>query len=233
MKIFLDTGHLEEIRQAVDLGVVDGVTTNPTLAAKEGRPFRELILEMCQLLKEGVVNAEVVSTETEGMVREARELASWHPNIVVKVPMTRDGIRAAHILKEEGIRSNVTLVFSPAQALLAAKAGAYFVSPFLGRLDDVAENGLGVLREILEIYRAQNFSTQVLAASLRHPMHVVEAAQMGSHVATMPFKVFEQLFSHPLTDRGLETFLKDWEKARPVLGEILEPTKSRNTTRQR
>src|SRR5581483_1077147 len=167
MKIFLDTGHLEEIRRAVDLGVVDGVTTNPTLASKEGRPFRDLILEMCKLLKDGVVNAEVVSTDTEGMLREARELAGWHPNIVVKVPMTR-----------EGIRVNVTLVFSPAQALLAAKAGAYFVSPFLGRLDDMAENGLGVLREIMEMYRAQSFSTQVLAASLRHPIHVVEAAKM-------------------------------------------------------
>lgn len=228
MKIFLDTGHLEEIRHAVDLGVVDGVTTNPTLASKEGRPFRELILEMCNLLKEGVVNAEVVSTGTEGMLREARELASWHPNIVVKVPMTRDGIRALHVLHGEGIRVNVTLVFSPAQALLAAKAGAYFVSPFLGRLDDVSENGLGVLREILEIYRAQNFTTQVLAASLRHPIHVVEAAKLGSHIATMPFKVFEQLFAHPLTDRGLEAFLKDWEKARPVLGEIIESAKARN-----
>lgn len=228
MKIFLDTGHLEEIRHAVDLGVVDGVTTNPTLASKEGRPFRELILEMCNLLKEGVVNAEVVSTDTEGMLREARELASWHPNIVVKVPMTRDGIRALHVLHGKGIRVNVTLVFSPAQALLAAKAGAYFVSPFLGRLDDVSENGLGVLREILEIYRAQSFTTQVLAASLRHPIHVVEAAKLGSHIATMPFKVFEQLFAHPLTDRGLEAFLKDWEKARPVLGEIIEPAKARN-----
>src|SRR5690242_9923821 len=175
MKIFLDTGNLDEIRQASDLGVVDGVTTNPTLAAKEGRPFRELILEMCGLLKDGVVNAEVVSPETEGMLREARELASWHPNIVVKVPMTREGVRALHVLHREGIRVNVTLVFSPAQALVVAKAGAYFVSPFLGRLDDIAENGLDVLREILDIYRCAEFSTQVLAASLRHPIHVVEA----------------------------------------------------------
>ena len=227
MKIFLDTGHLEEIRQAVDLGVLDGVTTNPTLASKEGRPFRELILEMCKLLKNGIVNGEVVSTDTEGMLREGRELASWHPNIVVKVPMTRDGIRAGHRLHEEGIRTNVTLVFSPAQAILAAKAGAYFVSPFLGRLDDIGENGLRLLQDILEIYRAQNFSTQVLAASLRHPVHVIEAAKMGSHIATMPFKVFEQLFAHPLTDRGLEGFLKDWEKARKVLGEIVEPAKAR------
>jgi len=227
MKIFLDTGNLDEIRHAVDLGVVDGVTTNPTLAAKERRPFRELILEMCRLLKDGVVNAEVVSTDTQGMLREGRELASWHSNIVVKVPMTTDGIRALHVLHGEGIRVNVTLVFSPAQALIAAKAGAYFVSPFLGRLDDIAENGLGALREIVEIYRVQNFSTQILAASLRHPLHVVEAAKMGAHIATMPFKVFEQLFKHPLTDRGLEAFLKDWEKARQVLGEIIEPARTR------
>jgi transaldolase len=157
------------------------------------------------------------------MLREGRELASWHPNIVVKVSMTTNGIRALHVLHGEGIRVNVTLVFSPAQALIAAKAGAYFVSPFLGRLDDIAENGLGPLREVVQIYSVQNFSTQVLAASLRHPIHGVEAAKMGSHIATMPFKVFEQLFKHPLTDRGLEAFLKDWEKARQVLGEIISP----------
>lgn len=223
MKIFLDTGNLDEIRQAAAFGVLDGVTTNPTLAAKEGRPFRELILEMCAIVKDGVVNAEVVSTGVEGMLFEARELASWHPNIVVKVPMTPAGVRALNVLRGEGIRVNVTLVFSPTQALLAAKAGAYFVSPFLGRLDDIAENGLGLLRDILEIYRVHKFSTQVLAASLRHPMHVVEAAKMGAHIGTMPFKVFEQLFKHPLTDHGLEAFLKDWEKARHVLGEIVEP----------
>jgi transaldolase len=231
MKLFLDTGHLEEIRHAVDLGVVDGVTTNPTLASKEGRRFRDLILEMCKLLKDGVVNAEVVSTDAEGMLREARELASWHPNIVVKLPMTRDGIRALHILHADEIRVNVTLVFSSAQALLAAKAGAYFVSPFLGRLDDIGEDGLGVLREILAIYRAQSFSTQVLAASLRSPMQVMEAAKLGSHIATMPFKVFEQLFTHPLMDRGLEAFIQDWEKARGVLGEIIEPVKAQNAGR--
>jgi transaldolase len=231
MKIFLDTGNLDEIRQAASFGLLDGVTTNPTLAAKEGRPFRELILEMCEIVKDGVVNAEVVSTDFEGMLREARELASWHPNIVVKLPMTPPGVRALNVLHGETIRVNVTLVFSPTQALLVAKAGAYFVSPFLGRLDDIAEDGLGLLREILEIYRAYNFTTQVLAASLRHPMHVVEAAKMGTHIGTMPFKVFEQLFKHPLTDRGLEGFLKDWEKARQVLGEIIEPAKARNVGR--
>lgn len=231
MKIFLDTGNLDEIRQAASFGLLDGVTTNPTLAAKEGGPFRELILEMCEIVKDGVVNAEVVSTDFEGMLREARELASWHPNIVVKLPMTPPGVRALNVLHGESIRVNVTLVFSPTQALLVAKAGAYFVSPFLGRLDDIAEDGLGLLREILEIYRAYNFTTQVLAASLRHPMHVVEAAKMGTHIGTMPFKVFEQLFKHPLTDRGLEGFLKDWEKARQVLGEIIEPAKARNVGR--
>jgi transaldolase len=227
MKIFLDTANLDEIRQAAALGVLDGVTTNPTLAAKEGRPFRELILEMCGIVKNGIVNAEVVSTDTEGMLREGHELASWHPNIVVKVPMTRDGLRALNVLHGEGIRVNVTLVFSPTQALLVAKAGAYFVSPFLGRLDDIAQDGLGLLREILEIYRAYNFQTQVLAASLRHPLHVVAAAKMGAHIGTMPFKVFEQLIQHPLTDRGLQNFLKDWEKARSVLGEIIEPAGAR------
>ncbi len=231
MKIFLDTANLEEIRQATALGVLDGITTNPTLAAREGRPFRELILEACELLKGGVVNAEVVSTDTEGMLREARELASWHPSIVVKVPMTPAGIQAVRLLREEGIRTNVTLVFSPAQALLAAKAGAYFVSPFLGRLDDIAQNGLGLLAEIVTIYRNYRFSTQVLAASLRHPMHVVEAARLGADIATMPYKVFEQLFRHPLTDRGLEAFLKDWEKARSVLGEIVEPAPTRGGSR--
>ena len=225
MKFFLDTANLDEIRQAASLGVLDGITTNPTLAAKEKKPFRELVLEICDVVKNGVVNAEVVSTNTEGMLREARELASWHRNIVVKVPMTTDGVRALTVLAREGIRVNITLVFSPSQALIVAKAGAYFVSPFLGRLDDISQDGLGLLREILEIYRAYNFKTEVLAASLRHPLHVVEAAKMGAHIGTMPFKVFEQLFKHPLTDRGLEGFLKDWEKAREVLGEIVEPAR--------
>jgi transaldolase len=223
MKFFLDTANPEEIRQAASLGVLDGITTNPTLAAKEKKPFRELILEICEIVKNGVVNAEVVSTDTAGMLREAHELASWHPNIVVKIPMTMDGVRALTVLAKEGIRINITLVFSPSQALIVAKAGAYFVSPFLGRLDDVSQDGLGLLREILEIYRAYNFKTEVLAASLRHPLHVVEAAKMGAHIGTMPFKVFEQLFKHPLTDRGLEAFLKDWENAREVLGDIVEP----------
>jgi transaldolase len=221
MKIFLDTANLEELRRGVALGVVDGVTTNPTLVAKEKRPFREHILEICEVMKGGVVNAEVVSTDTAGILREAREVAGWHPSIVVKIPMVPDGVRALSILSKEGIRVNVTLVFSAPQALLVAKAGAYFVSPFLGRLDDIGQDGLQLLREIMDIYRAYNFPTQVLAASLRHPVHVVEAAKMGAHIGTMPYKVFEQLFHHPLTDKGLAGFLADWEKARDVLGNIL------------
>lgn len=231
MKIFLDTANLNEIQQAADFGLLDGITTNPTLAAREGRPFRELILAACDLVKNGIVNAEVVSTDLEGMLREGRELASWHPNIVVKVPMTPAGVRALHILHGEGIRINVTLVFSAAQALLVAKAGAWFVSPFLGRLDDIAQDGLHVLREIMEIYRGYQFPTQVLAASLRHPLHVIEAAKMGAHIGTMPFKVYEQLFKHPLTDQGLAAFLKDWEKARPVLGEIVPAVAARPAAR--
>jgi transaldolase len=223
MKIFLDTANLDEIRQAAALGVLDGVTTNPSLAAKEKRPFRDLIIEICEIVKGGAISAEAVATDYEGMLREAREVASWHPNVVVKLPTTPTGVRACHTLSGENIRINMTLVFSPSQALLVAKAGAYFCSPFLGRLDDISQDGLALLKDILLIYRNYNFSTEVLAASLRHPMHVVEAAKMGAHIGTMPFKVFEQLFKHPLTDRGLEAFLKDWEKARAVLGDITEP----------
>ncbi len=220
MKFFLDTANVDEIRQAAAMGVLDGVTTNPTLAAKEKKPFKQMILEICEVVKNGVVNAEVVSTDVAGMLREGREVATWHKNVVVKIPMTPAGIQACHTLSGEGIRCNVTLVFSPSQALICAKAGAYFVSPFLGRLDDISQDGLVLLRDILQIYRAYNFPTQVLAASLRHPIHVVEAAKMGAHIGTMPFKVFEQLFKHPLTDKGLEGFLKDWEKARDALGDV-------------
>ena len=219
MKFFLDTGNVEEIRCAAELGVLDGVTTNPTLQAKEGKPFREALLEMCSLVS--VVNGEVVATDAAGMIAEGREIALLHPNIVVKIPMTTEGFKAIKVLRAEGIRINVTLVFSPAQALLVAKAGGYFVSPFVGRLDDIAADGMKVVRDIVEIYRQYGYETQVLAASLRHPMHVVEAAKLGADIATMPYKVFEQLFKHPLTDRGLQAFLQDWEKARETLGEIL------------
>jgi len=222
MKFFLDTANLDEIRQAASLGILDGITTNPSLAAREKKPFRELILEICDIVKDGIVNAEVVSTDYEGMLREAHDVVSWHPNVVAKIPMIPEGVRALSKLSREGVRVNVTLFFSPSQALIAAKAGAYIVSPFLGRLDDISADGLGLLREIMEIYRAYDYKTQVLAASLRHPLHVVEAAKMGAHIGTMPFKVFEMLFKHPLTDRGLETFLSDWNEAREVLGTITE-----------
>jgi transaldolase len=229
MKFFLDTANLDEIRQGVSLGVVDGVTTNPTLVAKEKKPFREHVIEICNIVKDGVVSAEVVSTDTANILREAREIATWHPNIIVKIPTIPDGVRALSILSKEGIRINMTLVFSAPQALIVAKAGAYFVSPFLGRLDDIGADGLGLLREIMDIYKAYNFSTQVLAASLRHPLHVLAAARMGADIGTMPFKVFDQLFRHPLTDRGLEAFLKDWEKARETLGDIFAPAAARRT----
>jgi transaldolase len=228
MKFFLDTANLEEIRQGVSFGVIDGITTNPTLVAKEKRPFREHVIEICNIVKNGEVSAEVVSTDTAGILREAREIATWHPNVIVKIPTIPDGVRALSILSKEGIRVNMTLVFSAPQALIVAKAGAYFVSPFLGRLDDIASDGLGLLREIMDIYKAYNYSTQVLAASLRHPLHVVSAARMGAHIGTMPYKVFEQLFKHPLTDRGLEGFLKDWEKARETLGDVFEPASTRD-----
>ena len=231
MKFFLDTANLDEIRQGVSFGVIDGITTNPTLVAKEKRPFREHVIEICNIVKNGEVSAEVVATDTAGILRQAREIATWHPNVIVKVPTIPEGVRALSVLSKEGIRVNMTLVFSAPQALLVAKAGAYFVSPFLGRLDDIASDGLVLLREIMDIYKAYNYPTQVLAASLRHPLHVVSAARMGAHIGTMPYKVFEQLFKHPLTDRGLEGFLKDWEKARETLGDVFEPAPARNPTR--
>jgi transaldolase len=231
MKFFLDTANLDEIRQAAALGVLDGITTNPTLVAKEKRKFKELILEICEVVKPGVVNAEVVSTDTAGMLKEGREIHTWHPNVIVKIPMTTDGIRAVTTLSKEGIRTNVTLVFSPAQALIVAKAGAYFCSPFLGRLDDIAENGLGFLAEIMTIYKAYGYKTEVLAASLRSPIHVVEAAKMGAHIGTMPFKIFEQLFQHPLTDKGLASFLKDWAGAKDAIGGIFDAVPAKQAAR--
>ena len=220
MKIFLDTGIVDEVRQATELGVVDGVTTNPTLMAKAGRGFRETLLELCELVP--IVNGEVVATDADTMIAEGRAIAALHPNIVVKLPMVTESFKAMKVLHEEGIRTNVTLVFSPAQAMMAAKAGAFFVSPFLGRLDDIANDGMQLLSEIIEVYRAQKYETQVLAASLRHPMHVIQSAQLGCDIVTLPFKVFQQLFKHPLTDKGLDAFLADWDKSRDVLGSILD-----------
>jgi transaldolase len=231
MKIFLDTANLDEIREGMSFGVIDGITTNPTLVAKEKRPFREHLIEICNIVKNGEISAEVVSTDTASILREAREIATWHPNIIVKLPTIPDGVRALSILSKENIRVNMTLVFSSPQALLVAKAGAYFVSPFLGRLDDISADGLTVLREIMDIYQAYKYSTQVLAASLRHPLHVVAAARMGAHIGTMPYKVFEMLFKHPLTDKGLEGFQKDWEKARETVGDIFLPAVARNQAR--
>jgi transaldolase len=231
MKIFLDTANLDEIREGMSFGVIDGITTNPSLVAKEKRPFREHLIEICNIVKNGEISAEVVSTDTANILREAREIATWHPNIIVKLPTIPDGVRALSILSKENIRVNMTLVFSSPQALLVAKAGAYFVSPFLGRLDDISSDGLTVLREIMDIYQAYKYPTQVLAASLRHPLHVVAAARMGAHIGTMPYKVFEMLFKHPLTDKGLAGFQKDWEKARETVGDIFLPAAARNQAR--
>ncbi len=211
MKIFLDTGNVEEIREGASLGLIDGVTTNPSLVSKEGRDFKDLLLEICNLV-DGPISAEVVSVEADKMVQEGRELAKIHKNIVVKVPLIPEGLKATKQLAGEGIRVNVTLCFSPTQALLAAKAGAWCVSPFIGRLDDISSNGMDLIEEILTIYENYDFPTQVLVASVRHPQHVVDAALLGGHICTMPFKVFQQLVKHPLTDIGLKNFLADWEK---------------------
>jgi len=211
MKIFIDTANLKEIREAAAMGLVDGVTTNPTLVAKEGRPFRQIIEEICQIV-DGPISAEVTAVECEGMLKEGRELAKIHPNVVVKVPLIPEGLKAVLCFNDEGIKTNVTLCFSATQALLAAKAGAHFISPFVGRLDDVSEEGMGLIRQIVTIYRNYDFKTQVLVASVRHPLHVVDAAMMGADAATMPYSVILQLSKHPLTDIGLKRFLADWEK---------------------
>ena len=212
MKFFLDTANLDELKRGAVWGIVDGVTTNPTLIAKEGRPIEEQIRLICGIV-DGDISAEVVSTEAAVMVKEGRKLAAIHKNVVVKCPLTRDGIEATSELSKEGIRVNVTLCFSAGQALLAAKAGAYIVSPFVGRLDDVGAVGMDLVRDIVQIYGNYGYKTQVLAASLRSPVHVIDAALAGSQIATMPFKVLDMLFNHPLTDKGLEQFLKDWGKA--------------------
>ncbi len=215
MKFFIDTANLDEIREAKELGMIDGVTTNPTLVAKEGcknrGDFKKLIYEICEVVQ-GPVSAEVVSTDVDGMVKEARELAEIHEHVVVKIPMITDGLKATHQLAEAGIKINVTLVFSPLQALLAAKAGATYVSPFVGRLDDISQTGMELVAQILEIYQNYIFDTEVLVASIRNPLHVLEAAQMGADVATIPFKVISQLAKHPLTDIGMKQFLDDWKK---------------------
>lgn len=211
MKFFLDTANLGEIRKGVEWGIVDGVTTNPTLIAKEGKAIQEQIRAICDIV-DGPISAEVVKTETKDMVREGRELSKIHKNVIVKCPLTRDGIEACAALTREGIHVNVTLCFSPGQALIAAKAGAHFISPFVGRIDDEGGDGMNLVRQIVAIYKNYSFNTRILAASLRGPMHVIESALAGAHIGTMPFKVMDQLFNHSLTDKGLEQFLEDYKK---------------------
>ena len=210
MKFFLDTANVKEIQEAASWGLLDGVTTNPSLVAKEGRSFKEMLIEICNMV-DGPISAEVVSLEADAMVKEGKELAKIHKNIVVKVPLIAEGLKATKRMASEGIKVNVTLCFSPTQALLAAKAGAWCVSPFIGRLDDISSNGMELIRQILTIYRNYDFKTQVLVASVRHPQHVVEAALAGGHICTMPFSIFQQMVKHPLTDSGLKKFLADWE----------------------
>ena len=211
MKIFIDTANIDEIREAMSLGMLDGVTTNPSLIAKEKKDFRKLLEEICALV-DGPISAEVISLDYDGIMKEARELVKIHKNIIVKVPLIKEGLKAVKALSGEGIKSNVTLCFSANQALLAAKAGAYFISPFIGRLDDVGQNGMDLIGQIVTIYRNYGFTTEVLVASVRHPMHVVDAAMIGADICTMPFKVIDQLIKHPLTDIGIERFLTDWKK---------------------
>lgn len=213
MKFFIDTANLDEIREANDLGLLDGVTTNPSLVAKEGDiDFNEHIAKICEMVK-GDVSAEVTALDSKGMLEQGRELAKIAPNVVIKCPLTIEGLKATRIFREEGTKVNVTLCFSAAQALLAAKAGASYISPFIGRLDDIGINGMDLIRDIVQIYDNYGFETEVLAASIRHPMHVIEAALAGADVSTVPFKTLTQLVSHPLTDKGLDSFMSDWKKS--------------------
>ena len=215
MKLFIDSGNIKDIEALAAIGIIDGVTTNPSLLAKEPGDFRQNLKKICDIVK-GPVSGEVVATDFAGMIREGHDIAKIDPHMVVKVPLTRDGVRACKTLSGEGIHVNVTLVFSAAQALLAAKAGASFVSPFVGRLDDVGTTGMDLIRDIVEIFDNYEFKTEVLVASCRHPIHIIEAARMGADICTCPAAVIEQLFNHPLTNIGLEKFLKDWEKAQAV-----------------
>jgi len=211
MQFFLDSANIEEIKQAWDMGVIAGLTTNPSLVAKEGKDFHELLRTVTGIV-DGPISAEVIALDHEGMLQEARVLSAIHPNIVVKIPMTEDGLKTVKVLGSENIKTNVTLVFSANQALLAARAGATYVSPFLGRLDDIGENGLNLLADMCEIFQVNSIETKIIAASIRNPIHVTEAAKLGSDYATIPFNVLRQLFRHPLTDAGIEKFLADWKK---------------------
>lgn len=211
MKFFIDTANTKQIKEAWDIGVIDGVTTNPSLIAKENKKPRELLKEICEIV-DGPISAEAVSLDAEKIVEEAQELSRIHKNIVVKIPMTTNGLKATKLLSQLKIKINVTLIFSPSQALLAAKAGAAYVSPFVGRLDDISHYGMNLVSQIIEIYKNYDFNTEVIVASIRNPLHVIDAARIGAHVATIPFSVIEQLSRHPLTDKGIEKFLQDWEK---------------------
>ena len=211
MKIFLDTANVEQIREAASWGIIDGVTTNPSLIAKEGRDFKEVVREICEIV-DGPISAEVISLDADGMVEEARELAKIHKNIVIKIPMTVEGLKAVKRLSAEGIKTNVTLVFSADQALLAMKAGATYVSPFVGRLDDIGHVGMDLVAQVMDIIDNYGFETEVIVASVRHPTHVLEAALLGAHIATVPYAVLEKMVKHPKTDEGIDRFLKDWEK---------------------
>jgi len=212
VKIFADTANVEDIRTACSWGIIDGVTTNPSLVARENRPFEEVVKEICEICP-GPVSAEVVSLEAEGMIQEARKVSSWAPNIAVKIPMIKEGIKAISVLSQEGIKTNCTLCFSPNQALLAAKVGATFISPFIGRLDDIGHRGMDLVEQIAQIYDNYDFETEIIVSSVRHPQHVVEAALIGADICTIPFAVLEKMFNHPLTDVGVERFLADWNKA--------------------
>lgn len=213
MKLFVDTGDIEEVRRAAEWGVLDGVTTNPTLIAKSGKGFRETVVQMCESLPGGAISAEVVATDYEPMLKEALEISSWHSQIVIKVPMIPPGVQLVRTLSEKGIRTNVTLVFTVSQALLAAKAGATFISNFVGRVDDISTDGMQAVVDSVHMVHEYGFESEILVASVRHPLHVVEAVAAGAHICTMPFKIMEMLFRHPLTDSGLERFLSDWNAA--------------------
>lgn len=211
MRLFIDTANIEEIKEANSWGIISGVTTNPSLIAKEGRDFKEVVREIAQIV-DGPISAEVISLEASGMVSEARELAKIHPNVIIKIPMTLEGLKAVKTLSAEGIRTNVTLIFSANQALMAARAGATYVSPFVGRLDDVGHDGLGLISEIVQIFAQHGIETEIISASIRHPLHVTQSALLGADIATVPFKVLKQMAQHPLTDQGIERFLADWAK---------------------
>ena len=210
MKLFIDTANIDEIKEIDEWGVICGVTTNPSLIAKEGREFKEVVKEIAGIV-DGPISAEVISLDKEGMLKEARELAKIHPNIIIKIPMTKEGLKAVKVLYNEGVKTNVTLIFSANQALLAARAGATYVSPFVGRLDDIGNEGIYIIEDIVEVFNMHNINTEIIAASIRHPIHVLDAAKAGAHISTIPYKVFVQMLTHPLTDSGIDKFLKDWD----------------------